>query len=57
MAASVEPQTPEEAATLRELSATHRRRRRCVALFWSVNVSVHTTVILATWLPSSCGCR
>jgi hypothetical protein len=48
MAASVEPQTPEEAAALRELAATHHRRHRCFALFWSVTVSVHTTIILHT---------
>jgi hypothetical protein len=48
MAASVEPQTPEEEAALRELAATHRRRHRWFALFWSVIASVHTTVILHT---------
>ena len=48
MAASVEPQTPDEEAALRELAATHRRRHRWVALFWSLCVSVHTTIILHT---------
>jgi hypothetical protein len=48
MAASIEPQTPEEDAALRELAATHRRRHRCVALFSSVVVSVHATIILHT---------
>jgi hypothetical protein len=38
-----EPLTPEEEAALRELAATHRRR--WVALFWRVAVSVHTTII------------
>jgi hypothetical protein len=33
MAASVEPQTPEEAAVLRELAATHLRRHRWLILF------------------------
>jgi hypothetical protein len=40
--------TPEEAAALRELAATHRRRHRWFALFWSVVISVHMTVILHT---------
>lgn len=48
MAASVEPQTPEEETALRELAATHRRRHRWLALGWSVIVSVHTTIILHT---------
>jgi hypothetical protein len=48
MAASIEPQTPEEDAALHELAATHRRRHRWVALFSSVVVSVHTTIILHT---------
>ena len=48
MAAAVEPQTPEEVAALRELAATHRRRHRWLALFCSVIVSVHTTIILHT---------
>jgi hypothetical protein len=48
MAASVEPQTPEEDAVLRALAATHRRRHRWFALFWSVAVSGHVTVILHT---------
>ena len=48
MAASVEPQTPEEAAALRELAATHRRRHRWLALGWSVTVSAHATLILDT---------
>jgi hypothetical protein len=46
--ATVEPQTPEEAVALRELAATHRRRHRSLALFCSVTVSVHTTIILHT---------
>ena len=48
MAESTEPQTPEEAAALREWAATHRRRHRWVALFSSMVVSVHTTIILHT---------
>jgi hypothetical protein len=48
MAGSVDPQTPEEAAALRELAATHQRRHRWFALFWSVTISVHTTIILHT---------
>jgi hypothetical protein len=48
MAASVEPQTPEEEAALRELAGTHRRRHRWFALFWSVTISAHTTIILHT---------
>ena len=48
MDASTEPQTPEEEAALRELAATHRRRHRWVALFSSLCVSVHTTLILHT---------
>ena len=48
MAASVEPQTPDEAAALHELAATHRRRHRWFALSWSVILSVHVTVILHT---------
>jgi hypothetical protein len=46
MAASVEPQTPEEATALRELAATLRHRHRWYALFCSVTVSAHTTFIL-----------
>jgi hypothetical protein len=34
MAASVAPQTPEEAAALRELAATYRRRHRWLGLGW-----------------------
>jgi hypothetical protein len=50
MAASIESQTPEEEAALRELAATHRRRHRWYALFCSVTVSGHTTLILyAVW--------
>jgi hypothetical protein len=50
MAASIEPQTPEEAAALRELAATHRRRHRWLALYYSVCISVHATLILhAVW--------
>jgi hypothetical protein len=48
MAAPTEPLTPEEAGALRELEHTHRRQHRWVALFWSVILSVHTTVILHT---------
>jgi hypothetical protein len=48
MDGSPEPQTPEEAAALRELAVKHRRRHRWVALVVSTNVSVHTTVILHT---------
>jgi hypothetical protein len=50
MAESINPQTPEEAAALRELAATHRRRHRWIALFLSMVVSVHATLILhASW--------
>jgi len=50
MAASVKPQTPEEAAALRELAATHRRQHRWFALCCRVTVSAHTTIILhMTW--------
>jgi hypothetical protein len=45
---SPEPQTPEEVAALRALAVTHRRRHRWVALVVSLNVSIHTTVILHT---------
>ena len=48
MAESTEPQTPEEDAALRALEIKHRRRHRWIALFSSVTVSVHTTVILTT---------
>jgi hypothetical protein len=48
MTESVEPQTPEEDAALRALAAKHWRRRRWIALFWSVTVSVHATLILHT---------
>jgi hypothetical protein len=48
MTESAAPQTPEEEAALRALAATHRRRHRWLALFWSVTVSVHTTIILPT---------
>jgi hypothetical protein len=48
MAASVESQTPEEDAALRALAITHRRRHRWFALFWSVTVSVHATIVLHT---------
>jgi hypothetical protein len=48
MAASVEPQTPEEEAALRELVAMHRRRHRWIALGCSVPVSVHAMMILHT---------
>jgi hypothetical protein len=48
MTESTNSQTPEEAAVLRELAATHRRRHRWIALFSSVLVSVHATLILHT---------
>jgi hypothetical protein len=48
MAEPTEPLTPEEEAALRELAARHRRRHRWLALFWSVTVSAHTTIILHT---------
>jgi hypothetical protein len=48
VAASVEPQTSEEAAALRDLAATHQRRHRWLALCCRVTVSVHTTLILHT---------
>jgi hypothetical protein len=48
MAEPVAPQTPEKAAVLRELAATHRRRHRWLALCWSVPLSAHTTLILHT---------
>lgn len=50
MTESTRPQTPEEEAALRALEIKHRRRHRWIALFWSVSVSVHTTLILqAIW--------
>jgi hypothetical protein len=48
MTESTEPQTPEEEAALRALAAKHRRRHRWIALYSSVTVSVHTTLILHT---------
>jgi hypothetical protein len=52
---SAEPLTPEEEAALHELEAKHRHRHRWLALFSSVNVSGHTTIILHTlwtcWPP------
>jgi hypothetical protein len=48
MTESTEPQTPDEEAALRALAAKHRRRHQWVALFSSVTVSVHTTLILET---------
>jgi hypothetical protein len=48
MVGSTEPQTPEEAAALRALAVKHQHRHRWTALFWSLCVSVHTTVILHT---------
>jgi hypothetical protein len=42
------PLTPEAEAALRQVAATHRRRHRWVALFFSGVVSVHTTIILYT---------
>ena len=48
MTESVEPQMPEEETALRALEIQHRRRHRWVALVVSLNVSVHTTVILHT---------
>ena len=47
MTESADPQTPEEAA-LRALATKHRRRHRWVALFSSLVVSAHTTIILYT---------
>lgn len=46
MAETIEPQTPEEDAALRELAAT--RRHRWFALFWSLTISAHATIILHT---------
>jgi hypothetical protein len=48
MAAPTEPLTPEAEAALRALAARHQCRHRWLALFWSVTVSVHTTIILHT---------
>jgi len=48
MTESTRPQTPEEDAALRALEIKHRRRHRWIALYSSVTVSVHTTVILHT---------
>jgi hypothetical protein len=42
------PLTPEAEAALRRVEAEQRRRHRWVALFFSVVVSVHTTLILHT---------
>ena len=55
MVESAEPLTPEEEAALRELEVKHQRRHRWLARFLSVNVRVHTTIILHTlwtcWPP------
>ena len=48
MTESTGSQTPEEDAALRVLEIKHRRRHRWIALYSSVNVSVHTTLILHT---------
>jgi hypothetical protein len=48
MTESTGPQMPEEEAALRTLEIKHRRRHRWIALFSSVTVSVHTTLILTT---------
>jgi hypothetical protein len=48
MAEPMELLTPGEEAALRALEIKHRRRHRWMALFWSVTVSVHTTIILHT---------
>jgi hypothetical protein len=48
MTESTGPQTPEEEAALRALEIKHRRRHRWIALYSSVTVSVHTTLILHT---------
>jgi hypothetical protein len=57
MAEPTAPLTPEEEAALRALATRHRRRHRGIALFWSVSVSIHTTIILHTiwngWLLSA----
>ena len=42
------PLTPEGEAALHRMEAKHRRRHRWLALFWSVVVSVHTTLVLHT---------
>jgi hypothetical protein len=51
MAEFVGLQMPDEDAALRELAARHRRRHRWVALFSSVVVSGHTTIIRHTIWP------
>ena len=55
MVEAAEPLTPEEEAALRELAVKHQRRHRWLALFVSVTVSGHTTIILHTlwtgWPP------
>jgi hypothetical protein len=48
MTESTELQTPEEEAALCALEIKHRRRHRWMALYASVTVSVHTTLILHT---------
>jgi hypothetical protein len=42
------PQTPEAEAALRQVEAEQRRRHRWDAMFCSMVVSVHTTLILHT---------
>jgi hypothetical protein len=48
MVESIEPQAPEEATALRALEIKHRRRHRWIALYASVTVSVHATLLLHT---------
>jgi hypothetical protein len=48
MTESTAPQTPEEEAARRALEAKYWRRHRWIALYSSVTVSVHTTLILHT---------
>jgi hypothetical protein len=40
------PLTPDAAAALHQVETTHRRRHRWMALFCSVVVSVHSTLVL-----------
>jgi hypothetical protein len=48
MTESTAPQTPEEEAARHALEAKYWRRHRWIALYSSVTVSVHTTLILHT---------
>jgi hypothetical protein len=48
MTESTAPQTPEEEAALHALAIKHRRRHWWIALYASVTVSVHTTLLLHT---------